>query len=128
MNMLMPQGGQPMAPQGAPGPMPGAPPAQQPPSAEQIAGARQHMQVVAAGLMDLAKKPKGSLSKRDVFNAIGEMIAQGAFSTPEAKQQLVAKLAEMPDDETAIRQIIGSQLLQMATMTEQMDQHFPMEG
>lgn len=117
-NMLMPQ------------PAPDGQAAQAPPqvSPEQIADARNHMKVVSMGLADLAERPQGSLSKRDVFNALGEMIAQGAFSTPQAKQQLVAQMAQVPDDERAIRQMIGQHLLQMGVMQDHFAQNYPEEA
>ena len=112
------------------GPPMGAPQGQPPqaPDPAALAGARAHMKVVAEGLMELAGRPQGSLTKRDVFNALGEMIAQGAFSSPESKQQLVAQMAQMPDDESAIRQAIGAQLLQLGVMQDHMTQHFPEEA
>lgn len=108
MNNLMP-GQQ----QGAPDPTQQAP-QQAPPSPEELGQARADVKAMTAGLMSLAAKPKGSLSKQDVYNAAADMIGQGAFSTPQAKQGLVAELAQMPDDETAIRQIIGQHLMFLA--------------
>ncbi len=104
-----------------------APPQAQMPNPEQIAAARSHMSVVMDGLLSLTAKPEGALTKRDLYNAAGEMIAQGAFSTPEAKQQLVAQLAGIPDDEASIRKAIGGQLLAMGETAAKLDEHFPME-
>lgn len=104
-----------------------APAAPRAPTPEDFAQARQHMTAVMQGLLDLASRPQGSISKRDLYNAAGEMIAQGAFPTPEAKQQLVAQLAQMPDDEASIRKAIGQQLLQMGVAAEQLDVAFPEE-
>lgn len=106
---------------------PAAPPQRPQIDPEQIAAARAHMGVVMEGLLGLAAKPEGSLSKRDLFNAAGEMIAQGAFSTPEAKQQLVAQLAQIPDDEASIRKAIGGQLMQLGETAARMAELFPME-
>ena len=111
-----------------PAPQPGAAagaPAAPAPSPEQIASARGELGVVMRSLQGLAAKPKGSLSKRDVYDAVADMIGQGAFSTPQAKQQLVAMLAEIPDDEAAIRQAVGQKLLGVAQMTEGFARMYP---
>lgn len=113
------------APQGGP---PGAAPTPQGPSPEQIAQARSHLSIVLKGLMALAAKPRGSLSKRDLYNAAGEMIADGAFGSPEAKQGLIAQLAQIPDDEAAIREAVGSQILQLAHAANTMTQRFGQEA
>ncbi len=121
----MPQGAPAQgAPQGGAQPGQGAP---QPSTPAEVAAARSHMMVMIQGLLGLAAQPKGALTKRSVFNAMGEMIAQGAFPTPQSKQQLVAQLAEMPDDEAAIRQIIGGHLLRLNEQAEQFAQHFGVE-
>lgn len=119
-NMLMQGGPPPQGPQGQP-------PGQPMPDQAGIADARAHMGVVRQALMGLAQQPRGSLTKQAVFNAMGEAIAQGAFSTPQAKQQLVAEMAQVPDDEAAIRQMIGSHLLRMTQMQAQFHQHFGAE-
>lgn len=111
-----------------PGPAQGAPgQAQQAASPQftpqQIAEANNHLQVVMKALMGLVAQPQGSLTKKSVFSAAGEMIAEGAFRTPEAKQQLVAQLAELPDDEASIRKAIGAQLLGMGEMADQFAAH-----
>lgn len=123
-NMLMPGAGPQMPQGGAPGQPQGAPT----PDPAQIADARAHMGVMMKGLLGLAAMPPGSLTKQAVFNAMGEMIANGAFSTPQSKQQLVAEMAQMPDDESAIRRTIGQHLLQMSQMRQQFHQHFGEEG
>lgn len=122
-NMLMQ--GAPQAPQAPQGPPGGPAPAMPDPAG--IADARAHMGVVRQALMGLAASPRGSLTKQSVFNAMGDAIAQGAFSTPQAKQQLVAEMAQMPDDEAAIRQMIGQHLLRMTAMQAQFHQHFGAE-
>jgi len=114
-NMLMPQ-------QAAPAPL--AQPAPQAPDPAQLADARTHVAAMLKGLSGLAAKPPGSLSKRDVFNAAADMIAEGAFSTPQAKQQLVAEIAQMPDDESAIRQAIGGHILRLSATRQAIHQHF----
>lgn len=128
-NMLMPGPGAPAPaggmPEGAPEGQPQGAPTLDP---AQIADARAHMGVMMKGLLGLAAMPQGSLTKQAVFNAMGEMIANGAFSTPQSKQQLVAEMAQLPDDESAIRRTIGQHLLQMSQMREQFHQHFGAEG
>lgn len=119
-NLLMPAIAAPAAPpQGAPAPQ--APPQIAPP---QIAQARAHAAAITKALMGLAAKPKGALSKEDLFNAAGDMIAEGAFPTPQAKQQLVAELAKVPDEEGAIRQMVGAHLLRLAQAREAFHQQF----
>src|SRR5512146_1692207 len=119
-NMLM--GGAPAMAQGAPQGMPQGPRGggqmQGPPAPDPaaLADARNHMGVMIKGLLGLAAQPRGSLTKQSVFDAMAEMIANGAFSTPQAKQQLVAEMAQMPDDESAIRQTIGQHLLRLNEM------------
>lgn len=85
------------------------------------------MAVVMKSLSDVAAKPPGAISKRDLFNAAADMIAGGAFSTPQSKQQLVAELTQVPDDETAIRQMVGSHLLRLAQVREMFHQRFGVE-
>lgn len=114
------QGAQP-PPQAEGPPQPQASPAQ-------IADARAHMGVMVQGLLGLAAQPRGSLTKQTVFDAMGDMIAKGAFSTPQAKQQLVAEMAQMPNDEAAIRQIIGQHLLRLSGVRDQFHQMHGMEG
>jgi hypothetical protein len=111
--------------------MPGQPqPADPPPaqlfSPDDIAGAHSSLGAIHDGLMSLATKPKGSLSKQDVFNSVAEMIAGGAFSTPQEKQAIVAQLAQMPDDEASIRQAVGQKLFRIGQMRALMQQHHPL--
>ena len=105
-----PSAGMMQGPQGPPmgGPMP--PPV--PPAPEQLKTARTHIGAVISGLRSLVDRPRGDLTKKDVFEAAAEMIAKGAFPTPESKQALVVQLAQMPDDEPDIRQMLGGMLLQ----------------
>lgn len=125
-NMLMATTGpQAMATPGGPQAMPSGPPQIDP---AQLLDARNHMGVMMRSLLALTAKPKGSLSKQDVFNSAADMIADGAFSTPMAKQQLVAEIAQMPDDESAIRQAIGGHLLKLAQSRDLIHQHFGAEG
>jgi len=127
-NMLMPGAGPQIAPSQPQGAPLGQPQGSPMPDPAQIADARAHMGVMMKGLLGLAAMPQGSLTKQAVFNAMGEMIANGAFSTPQSKQQLVAEMAQMPDDESAIRRAIGQHLLQMSQMRQQFHQHFGEEG
>jgi hypothetical protein len=94
--------------------------AQLSPGAQDMAVAqhRGELAVVLKGLVSLAHKPTGSLSKRDVFDAVGDMIAEGAFSTPQAKQQIIAQLAELPDNEAVIRQAIGTRIAAAADLRD----------
>lgn len=94
-------------------------------SDQDAAGAHSTLKAVMDGLMSVATKPKGALSKQDVFNAVAEMIANGAFSTPQEKQAIVAQLAQMPDEEGAIRQMVGQKLLRVANLRDLMHQHYP---
>lgn len=109
------QGGPP--PGMPPGP-PGAPPGP-PPSKAQIDEARQHVGAIVNGLLSLVKKPRGDLTKKDVYDAASTMIAEGAFPTPASKQELVVHLANLPDDEAGIRKFVGQFLLQTAQVQEQ---------
>lgn len=121
-NMLMPQQGAALpsadGPQASPGAQVGSV------SPQQLSDARVHMAVMMKDLAALAAKPPGSLSKQDLFNAAAEMIAQGAFSTPQSRQQLVAQIAQIPDNETAIRQAIGGHLMQLVRAQDLIHQHF----
>lgn len=102
---------QPMAPQQAPAPTAAAPQ----PTRNEIEQAHQHTAVMIHGLMDLTNKPQGQLTKQDVFKTAADMIAKGAFPTPESKQQLVVEMAKMPDDEQGIRKALGQFLLGAAS-------------
>lgn len=126
-NAFMPPQGAPAGPMGAPqGPVPpqmgnafggppqGAPEAAPAPSAEDIGQARQHIGAIMDGLLSLSSLPKGQLTKKKVFDGASDMIAKGAFPTPEARQALIAKLADMPNDEPDIRSMIGQLLLEVA--------------
>jgi hypothetical protein len=88
------------------------------PTPQEVAQHRGELAVVLKGLVSLAHKPTGSLSKRDVFDAVGDMIAEGAFSTPQAKQQIIAQLAELPDNEAVIRQAIGTRIAAAADLRD----------
>lgn len=96
--------------------MPGPPP--KPPTPQELRTARAHIDAIVAGLTGLVTKPRGELHKKDVFDAASEMIAKGAFPTPESKQQLIGELAQMPDDEMGIRKALGGLLMQAATVEQ----------
>lgn len=106
--------------------MMGAPPQQmqqQPmaaPTAEQIAQAHDHLEIIIGGLLKLISKPSGSLTKEDVFKAAADMIAKGCFPDAAHKQQLVQVLVQLPDQEGALRSALGHLLMQYASMQEQM--------
>ena len=81
------------------------------------------------GLIALVSKPKGDLTKKDVFDEASTMIAKGAFPTPESKQQLITALANLPDDEMDIRKFLGKQLLALSTFRNHMHNSFgPPQG
>lgn len=93
------------------------PQAQQPyqASPEEIQKGHQSVDAVMDGLISLVSKPKGELTKKDVFDTSSDMIAKGAFPTPEAKQQLIGELANLPDDDASIRKVLSEHLLTIAT-------------
>lgn len=111
----MPMQGQPQM--GGAAPQGGAPPPP-PPSPEKVLEARKHVNAVLSGLTGLAAKPKGDLTKKDVYDAASEMLAKGAFPTQESKQQLITELAKLPDDEPKLRKVIGQLLLQVGGARE----------
>lgn len=90
------------------------------PSQEDIDKGHRAVEAVMDGLINLVSKPKGDLTKKDVFNESSNMIAHGAFPTPEAKQGLIGELANLPDDEDGIRKILGQHLLSTATFRNHM--------
>jgi hypothetical protein len=85
-----------------------------PPTPEIVNQARTHIGAIVDGLTDVLGKPKGELTKKDVFDAASEMIARGAFPTPESRQSLIAELAKLPDDEPDLRKALGALLMQTA--------------
>lgn len=128
--MMGPQGG----PQALPSAMSGAPPnmmmgaqPQQaprgpvptPPTPDEINQARKHSNAIVSGLLELTSKPKGDLTKDDVFKAASEMIAKGAFPTSATRQGLVVELAKLPDDEPSLRKALGMFLLQTSAVRSQ---------
>jgi hypothetical protein len=100
-------------------PMGGAPmPAPQAPDPKQIEMARVHLREEFAGLRSLVEKP--TLTKKDIFSAVSDMIAKGAFPDRSSKQNLVAEMAKLPDDEMGLRKAVGARLLQVSTMIDQL--------
>lgn len=91
---------------------------------EEIAGGHRALDATMDGLIKLVGTPPGELTKKDVFNEASTMIAHGAFPTPEAKQQLIAELAKLPDDEAGIRKILGKQLLNLSIFRSHMHNTF----
>ncbi len=88
------------------------------PKQEEITGGHRALDAVMDGLIKLVSKPNGDLTKKDVFDEVSDMIAHGAFPTPEAKQQLIGELANLPNDEDGIRKVLGQHLLQTATFRD----------
>ena len=84
-------------------------------NSEEISKGHQSVDAVMDGLINLVSKPKGELTKKDVFDSSSDMIAKGAFPTPEAKQALIGELANLPDDEECIRKVLSDHLLATAT-------------
>lgn len=97
-------------------------PAATPPTAEQVTEARQHLGAIVAALSKVASKPRGHLTKKDVYDAASDMIAEGGFPTAQSKQDLVVQLAKMPDDEPGIRSAIGRMLLRVTAVRSQFHQ------
>ncbi len=112
-NQMMPQQGA-SPPMG--GPQPASPPA--PPAAvtpEMVADARHQSKTLINGLLSLLNKPRGQLTKKDVFAEAADLISKGVFPTPQDKQALIAELAKLPDDnEKALRDAIGETLFHAA--------------
>lgn len=89
--------------------------APQPPSQDEIMGGHKAIDATMNGLIGLVSRPTGELTKKNVFDSVSEMIANGAFPSPEAKQTLIGGLAKLPDDEPGIRKALGEYLLHTAT-------------
>jgi hypothetical protein len=106
-----------MGPQQAPG-APQAPPGP-PPTKAQIDEARKHSNAIVSGLMSLTSKPKGELTKDDVFKEASDMISKGAFPTPSSRQALIVELANLPDDEAGLRKALGAHLLAASAARQQ---------
>lgn len=114
---MMPPPNAMMGPQGAPAgaqPTPGPPPTK-----AQIDEARKHSNTLVHGLMSLVGKPRGELTKDDVFKEASDMIAKGAFPTPSSRQALVVELAGLPDDEPGLRKALGAHLLAVSAARQQ---------
>lgn len=122
---------QPQAPPGelmaAPGGNRGNPPPRPPaaaaaggkiPSSQEMKAARAHIDAIVSGLKGLVTRPKGDLTKKDVFDAASEMIAKGAFPTAESKQGLIGELANLPDDEMGLRKALGGLLMQTSATSD----------
>lgn len=113
--MQGPMGAPPNAMMGAPAPQ-GPPPT--PPDPKAIEKARKHIDIMLSGLTKLAAMPKGTLTKKDVFSEAADVISKGCYDTPQDKQQLIAGLAALPDNESDIRKAIGAQIMQLAQAHE----------
>lgn len=95
-----------------------------PPNPEDIANGHKAVDATMDGLIKLVSLPKGDLTKKEVFDGVSEMIARGAFPTPESKQKLIGGLANLPDDEQGIRKLLGQMLLGVATFRNHMHNAF----
>lgn len=94
------------------------------PQPEEIANGHKSVDATMDGLISLVSKSNGELNKKDVFDAASSMIAHGAFPTPEAKQQLIGELANLPEDEPGIRKALGQHLLAISTFRNHMHSAF----
>jgi len=94
------------------------------PQQDEIAGGHKAVEATMDGLIKLVSLPKGDLTKKHVFDGVSEMIAKGAFPTPESKQMLIGELAKLPDDEPAIRKELGKFLLATAEFRNHMHNAF----
>lgn len=129
-NMLGQQGAPPQGvpPQGVPpqvaSPMPpqGMSPQTRAIDAKQLAEAQKHVQTVLSGLNKLAQLPRGELTKKSVFDSVSTMLAKGAFPTPESKQALIVHLSGLPDDEIALRQMVGKLIFEVNSNGQNLDQ------
>ena len=112
---MMPQG----QPTGVPGPQM-APQASDPAMLQQ---AHKTLGVITDGLMGLIAKQPGTLDKQDVLGAAADMIKAGAFPDQPGRQALITELAQLPDDEGAIRQFLGQHLMTLADAHAQLGAH-----
>lgn len=78
-------------------------------------------------LQGLSSIPRGQLSKDDVFKAVAGLMGKGLFADPKAQQGLVMQLAQLPDDENVLRQIIGNEMLHTATMQNHIRSQYPQD-
>lgn len=129
-NGVMPPPGAPnamMGPPGAAAPPMGVPQAAPalPPTADDLKQARKHAGAMIDGLMGVLGLPPGKLTKKDVFDAASEMIAKGAFPTSESKQMLIKEMANLPDEEPALRKSLGAFLLNVAVAKSKVDKAYP---
>ena len=99
-------------------------PPQYTPQPDEIANGHKAVEATMDGLIKLVSLPKGELTKKHVFDSVSEMIARGAFPTPESKQMLIGELAKLPDDEPSIRKELGKFLLSTATFRNHMHNAF----
>lgn len=111
-NMMMPQEQQPQQQQ------------QPPPTDDEIAGGHQAVEATMDGLIRLVGMQPGTLTKKAVFDEASTMIADGAFPTPESKQQLIGELAKLPNDEQDIRKMLSQFLLAVSTFRSHMHNAF----
>lgn len=123
------------APQQAPPQQPGQPPQGAPAgpaftatgggatTPDMIAKAHSYADNVVEELTGLLSKPPGQLSKQDVFQGAASLLGKGLFNDPQSRMSLVTSLTQLPDDETALRKILGGQLLQTVGLKRKLDEH-----
>lgn len=119
-NQLMSLMGGGDAPQGMPG-TPGDSPPQAAP--EEIAKGHEMADQFLESLTDLAARPPGQLTKQDVFQSAAGLIGKGLFADPQARAGLVQQLTSLPSDETALRQALGREIMQIVTFKQNLDAH-----
>lgn len=100
----------------------------QPATADQIAKTHQLADLMLEELTNLVKKPPGQLSKQDVFQGAASLLGKGLFNDPQQRMGLVAGLTQLPDDETQLRQALGSQISQIVALKGHLDAHTAQMG
>lgn len=104
-------------PQGAPA----APSGQASP--EEIAKGHELADTMLGHLMELAQTPRGQLTKQKVFQSAADMMAKGLFADPQSRVGFVTQLTQLPEDEGALRQALGKEIMQIASFKQNLDAH-----
>ncbi|MGH6987327.1 MAG: surface-adhesin E family protein [Caulobacteraceae bacterium] len=90
------------------------------PSPEQVREAQAHNSLVEEAVSGLTEKPIGSLTKNDFVDAVNKLIAEGAYRTPESRHFAMAAVAKLSNDETNLREALGSLMLKEAEINEKL--------